>query len=69
MAGVACNDAAALVSRSATARSTSRGRSATGETSIVPAVGSIIQRGILRSTPSGPRTVIGRLEWRDADTT
>lgn len=59
MGGVGCNGSA-IASRSATARKTSSGSAATGETSIAPAVGSIIQRGILRSMPSGPRTVMGR---------
>jgi hypothetical protein len=59
MASVAYNTSA-LANRSATARRTPRGSSATGETATAPAAGSIIQRGILRSTPSGPRTVMGR---------
>jgi hypothetical protein len=68
MAGVGCKGSA-LARRSAMARSTSSGSVATGETSIAPAAGSIIQRGILRSMPSGPRTVMGRWERREAETT
>lgn len=59
----------AVVKHSATARSTLRGSVATGETAMAPAAGSIIQRGIFRSMPSGPRTVIGRCDRGDADTT
>jgi hypothetical protein len=57
--GLLCNRSA-LAILSATARSTPRGSTATAEIVQVPTAGSIIHRGILRSTPSGPRTVIGR---------
>lgn len=41
----------------------------TSDNTMPLAAGAVIQRGILRSTPSGPRIVIGRSILREAQTT
>ena len=47
-------------SRAARARSASTEGAASSDNVISLALGSVIQRGIRRSSPSGPRTVSGR---------
>jgi hypothetical protein len=56
------------VSKTTTARSGSSVSVATAVSLNRLAAGSVIQRGILRSTPSGPRTVIGMSACRGART-
>ena len=54
---------------SVTARSAATASVAVSESTKSPAEGSVIHRGILRSTPSGPRTVIGISARRPTRTT
>jgi hypothetical protein len=65
----ACFNPSRSATSAATARSASIESVAVGEISIAPAAASVIQRGILRSIPSGPRTVTGRSARREAETT
>ena len=58
-----------VLSTAQTARRASTANVATSETMNCRAAGSVIQRGMLRSMPSGPRTVMAMWAWRETRTT
>lgn len=66
---VAGFDHSCVASSSLSARSDSTGNAGVAESPKRAAAGSVIQRGTLRSTPSGPRTVMGSSMRRELATT